>query len=280
MANLNKYFVEFLRRTNSTPMASLAWESKTASAGPSKLTNLTNCYSAEHPSLNTTLVSAGLNASSHAADDTSCTPHQTAIQYDPDDPWLSDHWDLLSFGHCREMSRHQEHRINMIYPDPYLPSGQSYYGYTLGRERVIRKSGGLTCTAAYAISQRGAAKLLLRSALDLDNPVDLLMRRMTVSGDLVVYSFHPTIIAQWAYYSDIGMDGRAQSDIRGGGQARVVDKDALARGWDRVRNDHSVWRPHEHPGVAFETMALQTAWEKIFGDAKLINSQYNETEDY
>jgi GR25 family glycosyltransferase involved in LPS biosynthesis len=157
-----------------------------------------------------------------------------------------------------------------------VPEGKDYWGRKLGHERAIRKSAGIVCTTAYAISHTGAAKLLMRSAVDLDNPVDLLIRRLTLSRDLVAYSVIPPVIAQWEYRNDVGMGERgAQSDINGG-KHKDTPADAKMEGWDKVAKTGSVWitKAH-HKDVVFDKMALDVAWEQIMGDAVLSDSWHD-----
>lgn len=193
---------------------------------------------------------------------------------DPSDPWHSTHWDLLSLGQCFEDPKNKDTAVR--YPDPHVKPGNDYFGDTLGAERVVRQSGGIVCTTAYAVSQAGAAKLLLRSAVDLDNPVDLVMRRMILSGDLVTYSVTPTVFAQWEYMDGIGMYERgANSDIQGANSEGALD---LA-GWETVKKTGSVWQnKHGHPSIAFENMALEKAWSLIIGESPLAASQFNEAD--
>lgn len=176
------------------------------------------------------------------------------------DPWCSGHWDVLSIGQCMEGDKNKD--INLIYPDPRVPPGKDYWGRTLGRERVVRRSGGFVCTTATAVSQTGAAKMLLRSAVDLNMPVDLLMREMVWAGDLVAYSVMPPIMAQWRYKENIGMAQRgANSDIN---TDQPKDEDVKS-GWAAVKDSGSVWGTYpQDPDVAFEEMTLEHAWERIF----------------
>ncbi|KAK2594585.1 hypothetical protein QQS21_007715 [Conoideocrella luteorostrata] len=199
---------------------------------------------------------------------------QTSLKPNRDDPWHSRHWDMLSLGQCFESTVNSNY--SLAYPDKHVLEGKDYFGKKMGYERVVRLSGGIVCTTAYAISQTGAAKLLLRSAMDLDNPVDLLMRRMTLSGDLIVYSVMPTIFAQWEYVNNIGMKERgANSDINGG----KSDDNIIMDGWADVKKTGSVWRDKEgHPDVAFKNMALEKAWSLIMPKAELEVSQYHEDE--
>ncbi|ATY66624.1 Glycosyl family 25 [Cordyceps militaris] len=200
------------------------------------------------------------------------------VTLDPDDPWHSTHWDLLSLGQCFEDPKHKDDAVR--YPDAHVAPGSDYWGDALGAERVVRRSGGIVCTTAYAVSQTGAAKLLLRSAVDLDNPVDLVMRRMILSGDLRVYSVMPTVFGQWEYVDGIGMSERgANSDIHGGGNPDAPAEPLNLTGWDTVQQTGSIWQNREgHPSIAFTDMALQKAWGLIMGDSTLPASQFNETD--
>jgi GR25 family glycosyltransferase involved in LPS biosynthesis len=261
MSNLNKHFVEFLRHINSTAVHDPSWRAKN---NHRPLADLHNTQQSE-------------DSSNSPRDSPQAPPVPTTpppIHYNADDPWLSEHWDLLSLGQCFEHSRDKE--INLIYPDPSVPEGKDYWGRKLGHERAIRKSAGIVCTTAYAISHTGAAKLLMRSAVDLDNPVDLLIRRLTLSRDLVAYSVIPPVIAQWEYRNDVGMGERgAQSDINGG-KHKDTPADAKMEGWDKVAKTGSVWitKAH-HKDVVFDKMALDVAWEQIMGDAVLSDSWHD-----
>ncbi|KAK0609592.1 hypothetical protein B0T17DRAFT_501505 [Bombardia bombarda] len=260
MGDLNKNFIKFLNHINSTAVHDPSYGSK------NKLDN-------KHtPRTDINTPATSFNSSANAT--------EPSIVYNPDDPWLSEHWDLFSLGQCFE--HHQDNHIKLVYKDKHVPDRQiNYFGRTLGQERVIRKSGGITCTTAYAISHTGAAKLLMRSALDLDNPVDLLIRRLTLSRDLVAYSVMPPVIAQWEYRNDVGMGERgAQSDINGG-KHKDTPEDTKMPGWANVSESGSVWvtKAH-HRDVAFDKMTLDVAWKEILGDAVLQKSWFNpETND-
>ncbi|KAM3537218.1 hypothetical protein ARSEF1564_009858 [Beauveria bassiana] len=197
----------------------------------------------------------------HALSSASSAP---PLVLNPDDPWHSTHWDLLSVGQCWEDEKRGDESIT--YPDPSVAPGMDFYGRPLGAERVLRRSGGIVCTTAYAISQTGAAKLLLRGAVDLDAPVDLIMRQMIEDEDLIAYSFMPTPFAQWAYVDNIGMKSRgSNSDIHG-----KDDGGEDMSGWDRVRESHSVWWVRGgQPHTAFTNFALEKAWSVILPNGTL-----------
>ncbi|PHH90843.1 hypothetical protein CDD83_2509 [Cordyceps sp. RAO-2017] len=227
MANFNKHFIQFLRQIGSTPIKNPVRAARASGGAQAK----------------------------------------QRIEYNPQDPWLSRHWDVLSLGHCLEMPQHRD--VFRAFPDAHVPAGMDYWGTTLGHDRVVRKSGGAVCLTGYAISQTGAAKLLLRTAVDFDDAADLIMRRMILAGDLIAYSVFPTIMSQWQYAEGIGMDQRgADSDIRGNGHA--LEKNTVMKGWDDVWKSGSAWEPKKgHPDIAFQEMALSGAWNRIFGKAPL-----------
>ncbi|KAK3498890.1 uncharacterized protein B0T23DRAFT_3622 [Neurospora hispaniola] len=243
MSNLNTHFIDFLNQINSTAVHDPSYQSP--------------------------------NNHLHHPNPTSYSDNGP-IKPNPDDPWLSEHWDLFSIGQCFEYS--QDREIKLVYDDESVPAGKEYWGKKMGKERVIRKSGGITCTTAYAISHTGAAKLLLRGAMDLDNPVDLLIRRMVMSRDLVAYSLFPPVMAQWEYIGGIGMAERgAQSDINGG-KHRDTPEDADMPGWKDVQEKAAIWQTKgHHHDVAFEKMALKEAWTEIMGEGpeKLGESLWN-----
>ncbi|EGX97185.1 Glycosyl transferase, family 25 [Cordyceps militaris CM01] len=202
-------------------------------------------------------------------------------------------WDVEVRAIMRTLNQHFTYLLDALHsrslPNPSFRArdgsagggGADYWGDALGAERVVRRSGGIVCTTAYAVSQTGAAKLLLRSAVDLDNPVDLVMRRMILSGDLRVYSVMPTVFGQWEYVDGIGMSERgANSDIHGGNpDPDAPDAPLNLTGWDTVQQTGSIWQNREgHPSIAFTDMALQKAWGLIMGDSTLPASQFNETD--
>ncbi|KAK4041602.1 hypothetical protein C8A01DRAFT_14683 [Parachaetomium inaequale] len=245
MGNLNKHFVEFLRHINSTPVHDPSWGGK---------------ENHHHP---------------HTASPPPPTP-PLPIPYTPTDPWLNTHWDPLSLGHCYEHPPQDKKEPHLIYPDPSVPLGNSYFGLPLGHERVIRRWGGITCTTAYALSHTGAAKLLLCSAVDLDNPADLLIRRLTLSGGLVAYSVSPPVVAQWVYRRGVGMGG-AQSDVHGAGgdgEQQDMPGDVGMLGWEEVGRTGTVWG-YYYENVTFDKMALGVVWREIMGGAVLADSWYD-----
>jgi hypothetical protein len=192
----------------------------------------------------------------------------TPLEVKEEDPWHSDYWDVLSIGQCSEEKLNSD--INLVYNDAHVPPGMDYFGRKLGRERVIRKAGNQGCTTAYGVSLNGAAKLLLRTAADLDQAVDMAMSSLIQSGHITSFSPFPPILAQWVYVDGIGMDQRGSNSDMGGTEGSSIgsESDPNAVNWTDVRNTGSVWTPKKWPSnAAFEEMALQDAWQQVFGGA-------------
>ncbi|ODQ64137.1 hypothetical protein NADFUDRAFT_47413 [Nadsonia fulvescens var. elongata DSM 6958] len=152
------------------------------------------------------------------------------------DPYNLAKWDIISLGHCHENNQNSDHY--QIFSDPDSPVGKKYKEILLNDERVVRESGGPVCTTAYAISPTGALKLLLRTAIDFNRPVDLLIMDMVGDGTLISYSIHPPPFAQWKYEQHIGAENR-NSDIQSS-NANQDDKSDDA--WKKVHQSMNVWR--------------------------------------
>jgi GR25 family glycosyltransferase involved in LPS biosynthesis len=173
---------------------------------------------------------------------------------------MSNHWDLFSVGHCFEDS--DSLNSTLFYEDAYVPPGQQYEDKALGRERVILKSKGIVCTTGYAVSQTGAAKLLLKSITNLDEPVDLLIGDMIKNGELVAYHMYPPVMAQWKYVDDIGMD-KSNSDINKADSEEGAKNGDQA--WAEVERTRNVWTLWDNPDTNFVELALQAAGKRILG---------------
>ncbi|KAK3382390.1 hypothetical protein B0T24DRAFT_686377 [Lasiosphaeria ovina] len=164
--------------------------------------------------------------------------------------------DILSLGACFDepyktasTARPQPH---VRYADPFAPSGDAIFRAmdTTG-QRTVHRGGGWVCTTAYAITQRGAAKLLLRTAMNLNAPVDMIVRDVVQRGEAVAYGAVPTVFAQRR------RDG-AES-IENGSDDDDDDEENLT-GWDEAMRTKSVWGlKAEHVHAAFKIMALEAA---------------------
>jgi len=188
----------------------------------------------------------------------------------PNDPWNSPHWDIISLAPCYDSLKSPTPYLR--YNDPFAPPLDTSNLSTPHNEsqkgsRILYRSGGPICTTAYAITTRGAAKLLTRTAMNLNAPLDMIIRHMVENDELVVYGTVPTVMAQWDYVDEIGMGGAGSDIFRGeGGEAKggFVD-DADMSGWEKVMQTNSVWTVKSgQRHASFKEMALQVAWERIF----------------
>ncbi|EHA45850.1 hypothetical protein MGG_03081 [Pyricularia oryzae 70-15] len=187
-----------------------------------------------------------------------------AFADDPDDPWLarSGVWDLLSLGHCIDTSRGNF----VVYDDPHAPSSDFTWGPVeepLNQKRVVFRAKSIVCTTGYLVSLTGAARLLVRSSFNLDDPVDVMMAIMTEVGQLRTYAQQQRILAQWEYIDGIGKSG-SNSDIKG----NASHVDGTEEGWDHARALMSTVQVKQKwfKDVHFRDFALGRAWQNVFGD--------------
>lgn len=133
-----------------------------------------------------------------------------------DDPLLSRHWDVLQLGGC--WKERERRNLAAQYYDPFTPSGFYYYEEPVRKDRrIVRFREEASCTVAYALSRSGVRKVLLRATIDMNDPVDWIIKSMIHTGQLRSYSVWPTLVDQWKYRKGLGADGM-NSDIR-----RVVE---------------------------------------------------------
>ncbi len=163
-------------------------------------------------------------------------------------------------------------RAEIKYKSRYANEGpMEWKGVTLNGERLIHRARHTICTAAYAISLRGAAKLLLRSAMNLDGPVDLIINSMAESGELVVYNVVQPPVMQWKYREGIGMEFR-NSDIMDPNNVTQseVEKKQNMENWPKAKEEHSVWLSTSFDGTGpLKENTLVNAWKHIFSDEKI-----------
>lgn len=191
----------------------------------------------------------------------------TVFEEDPDDPWLarSGAWDMLSIGHC--VDSRAEDGSHVVYDDPDAPNlGVTMKGIDtpLVHKRAVYRAHSIVCTTGYLVSLQGAARLLVRTTWNLEEPVDLIIAMMTASGELKTYSQQQVIVAQWAYIPGIGKDGD-NSDIHGSEDK----KDATTEGWERAKKNRASVEINEmylYKEARFRDFALGRAWYHTIGD--------------
>lgn len=199
-------------------------------------------------------------------------PKDRPVEFNPEDPWQSEFWDIISIGHCNDQQAFHQ-MAEKAYMDEFYappPIKNTMFAVREGNNRMLKRSHGFACTTGYAVSHRGAAKMLLRHAMNLNRPIDLIMGDMINEGSLISYTLNPPPIVQWAYRKDIGMSGAASSDLLRVDNAGSdkADKESDKSGWDDAMKKHSVWQHSEEkfPGINFKKPALESAWGTIFSD--------------
>ena len=98
-----------------------------------------------------------------------------------------DDWDMLYLGHCGNSPVDDDNRRFVIKNDPTVPPAQHRQNYAAipdmssydNHTRIIYPSNGGVCTYSYALSYRGAQKILYHmSMLVYSDPVDIGYRNM------------------------------------------------------------------------------------------------------
>ena len=162
------------------------------------------------------LMSKGLNELMRMYPNSSASIHGSEA-YSPEsllatenDPYCVNNWDVLSLGQCLDFELNWEEYY--IYDDPYgLKDGSfTYGGHVLYNQRVVRRSGGPVCLNAYAISRKGAEKMLLRGAIDLNVQVDWIMHQLTDERYLNVFSLERALFGN----GNISMESVPMYSIR------------------------------------------------------------------
>ena len=191
------------------------------------------------------LMSKGLNELMRMYPNSSATIHGSeahtpeSLLATENDSYYVNNWDILMLGRCTEtMLNFKQH---YVYDDPYGSKDGSftYHGRMGANQRVVRRSGGALCANAYAISGKGAEKMLLRGAIDLNEQVDWIILGATQEGYLNVYLLEPPLFGQWEYIDGIGADV-FNSEID---SYDSKDIDGNVQGiWDNVHKTFNMWK--------------------------------------
>lgn len=225
-----------------------------------------------------------------------------------DDPWLSDHWDIIQMNGCFIGGDNIEY---FQYVDPDSPATRSEldknyesWDKSVGSpnrgyfemdgklvepgHRMIRHRSQEACTAGYAISQRGARKILSKTSSHLRAPIDLVIRDMIWNKELDSYSSYPITFSQWFYAKGLGAASK-NSDIRDiedekddflrdtekdGSERKVSVEEFLKlkekhleteRLWTRIHKNMYVWHVEQDDESRFANPALENLKTVIFG---------------
>lgn len=147
------------------------------------------------------------------------------------DPWLSTEWDVLNIGACVELPFQGDDRkgeVDLDHP-PYvaykdgtldyqehthghLADFLAYYNLRLPKKadqetfsqieagnyhRIVTLSNKPICANAYAVSKKGAMKLLYHFSKAFDQPIDVKLMMLSVKSEIRSYTVSPPIMDQW-----------------------------------------------------------------------------------
>ena len=149
----------------------------------------------------------------------------------PHSPY-GDGWDLIWFGHCASSTIKGDDRQFIMRNDPNVPPRQHRANYGDipdmsaydDHTRIMFFTAGNTCTYSYALSYRGAAKILKYLSIDIFNkPIDYGLREMCEKKNrgFTCISVFPQIFAEHkpagANQRDSDIDDRNATSVRAKG---------------------------------------------------------------
>ncbi|KAK9428670.1 hypothetical protein V1505DRAFT_416742 [Lipomyces doorenjongii] len=120
-------------------------------------------------------------------------------------------WDVLFLGQCLDQAHPDLRDLVQIYDDTNVPSREGTQqvfldqmeslgvkGDDVGKKRLLSPAYGPACTMGYAITRKGAQRLLLNlSYLGLRGPVDNDMAWTLQDGKIRGYTVTPPLFAAW-----------------------------------------------------------------------------------
>ncbi|KIW22001.1 uncharacterized protein PV07_12599 [Cladophialophora immunda] len=148
-----------------------------------------------------------------------------------------DDWDILWLGHCGTSILPDEHRRFFVIPNdptvepPHLRQENYHEPNTShwrtgpdggSRTRIVFRSGNAACTAAYAISQKGAKKALYYlSMVPYNDPIDLRLAALCKSKVKCISPWPQLVGVSWptgnaAKWSDIGYGPDSEATVQEG----------------------------------------------------------------
>jgi hypothetical protein len=148
------------------------------------------------------------------------------------DPWMHDDWDMLYFGYCYEKPSTKDGHLrgtdpakplHVLYDDDTLTNRTSmsqeitedtpgfstivnymdYHNYTIptGNEtnarRLVARAYNPICLNAYAITLKGAAKLLYSVSREIPFAIDIQVMDLVGNGNITAYEIMPPLMDQW-----------------------------------------------------------------------------------
>lgn len=125
------------------------------------------------------------------------------------------------------------------------------------------------CTTTYAVTRSGAQKLLLRTAIDMNTPIDSTMAELVGEGKIDQLGLFLTPIIQWNYRTDIPINDK-NSEISNMKNSDVkTTKDEQKGLWKDVQETMRVWQYSEmHWSSWLSKGILLSMKDIIYGNAK------------
>ncbi|KAK9243185.1 hypothetical protein V1506DRAFT_545182 [Lipomyces tetrasporus] len=132
-------------------------------------------------------------------------------------------WDVMYLGQCSDYASPRRD-LAQVFTDPDAPQraithehfvgmlqSLGVYGKAIGKSRAISPSFGPVCTLAYAITRRGAQRLLLNfSYLGLSRAVDVDMLTKLQTGAIRGYTITPPPFSQFQLNNEKDSDTKVQ----------------------------------------------------------------------
>lgn len=186
------------------------------------------------------------------------------------DPYFSQKWDIIHLGSCKTelldgtQTAYYYDPFVAVYNDPDKLESTSEPAHLNGvvlnnNTHHIHFNSKEECTTAYAVSRRGAQRLLLNMGLEMTAPIDKAIQQLTMSGNLRSVSAHPPVFAQWNYAPGLAQESK-NSDVEelkdlepeeideanSDADTEVVqkakhDKEVKDKAWENVYNNHQAW---------------------------------------
>ncbi|KAK9312008.1 hypothetical protein V1524DRAFT_370418 [Lipomyces starkeyi] len=144
-------------------------------------------------------------------------------------------WDVLVMGQCVDKAHPEHHDLVLVYDDPNVPSREDtefvflkvmkslgVSGDDVGKKRLLYPAFGPACTMGYAVTRKGAQRLLLNlSYLSLRAPVDLDIAWTLQDGRLRGYTVTPPLFTPWRVGGQKDSDNMPDPDQPIGGNGNI-----------------------------------------------------------
>lgn len=153
-------------------------------------------------------------------------------------------WDIINLGSCANQPLNVSFRYT--YDDPQAPVFHQDLA-TKGEKpveegtRQVRFDGLERCTTAYAVSRRGALKLLSNLAIELTGPLDVAIQQQISAGELTSIAVYPPLFAQWEYLKELSPARKTGEMTPEWVQEYKKTKPVFDAAWKQSQDLHKMW---------------------------------------